>query len=143
MTPIDYIRIDAEILNLQVCDKAKFLLGLVKSFNNKGLMISNQALAKLLCCSENNIVKLLQIIRPYIRIENPKSRYRKIFYTIPNYRVETELHNPKLLSRNNLLGNLVTSKQSQITDITKRTKETKTSKLEERMGQTHTNYHSQ
>lgn len=36
MTPVDYIRIDADILSLQVCDKAKMLLGLVKSFNHNG-----------------------------------------------------------------------------------------------------------
>ncbi len=94
MTPIDYIRVDADILRLQIGDKAKLLLGLVKRFNDKGLMMSNSELADLLNCSGDNIRRLLKEIGKYIRIENPQSRYRKIFYSNANARVEAELLEP-------------------------------------------------
>ena len=88
MTPIDYIRVDADILSLQICDKAKLLLGLIKRFNNKGLMMSNTELGKLLNCSGDNIKKLLGEIKDSIRIENRQSKYRKIFYSGINYPVK-------------------------------------------------------
>lgn len=87
MTPIDYIRIDAEILQLPKSDKAHKLLGLVKGFNSNGLMISNSELGKILQCSEDNVSRLLREIKEYVRIKNPQSRYRKIFYSGVNAEV--------------------------------------------------------
>jgi hypothetical protein len=89
MAPIDYIRIDADVLRLEVSDKAKMLLGMIKSFNCNGLTMSNPELAKLLNCSCGSIKRALREIEQYIRIENAQSRYRKIFYWRKNEPVET------------------------------------------------------
>lgn len=115
MTPIDYIRVDADILRLKLSDKAKMLLGLVKSFNHNGscLKMSNPELAELLCCSENHVGKLLREISRYLRIENSQSRYRRVFYSIQNDGVDTELLNPNGRSKSN-------STQSKTIDIIKK-----------------------
>ena len=124
MTPIDYIRIDAEILRLKISDKGKFLLGLVKRFNSTGLKMSNQDLAELLGCSTDNIVKVLREINSYIRIENAQSRYRKVFYSGENGEVETDAIPRKLPSKEDSTQEFETATQenrtatpSKITDI--------------------------
>lgn len=98
MTPIDYIRIDVEILSLKISDKAKLLLGLIKRFSNKSLMMSNSEIGALLNCSGDNIRRLLKETEKFTRIENPQSRYRKIFYSNPNAGVEPDLLEPKCTS---------------------------------------------
>lgn len=90
MTPIDYIRIDAEILQLDISDKGKFLLGLVKRFKH-GLRMSNSDLAELLKCSPDNIPRILREVNEYVRIENPQSRYRTMFYSGANDGVDSRL----------------------------------------------------
>ena len=135
MTPVDYIRVDAEILRLQVCDKAKFLLGLIKSFNNKGLMMSNPELGKLLNCSSNSIKRALKEIEENIRIENAQSKYRKIFYSRINEPVETKALAQKCTSRAESTGSNTTPTGSNaprtganMSHITKGTKKTKREK---------------
>jgi hypothetical protein len=88
MAPIDYIRIDADILRLEVSDKAKMLLGMIKNFNCNGLTMSNHQLAQLLNCSCGSIKRALREIEQYTRIENAQSKYRKIFYWRKNEPVE-------------------------------------------------------
>ncbi len=91
MTPIEYITISREIMALPIPDKGKFILGMAEKFGSKGLMMSNADLADLLNCSEDRITKLLNDIKSYIRIENPQSRYRKIFYSGNNDGVKESL----------------------------------------------------
>ncbi len=134
MTPVDYIRIDSEVLKLEISDKGKMLLGLIKRYSNNGdcLKMSNPELAKVLCCSENHIVKLLREISKFIIIENQQSRYRRIFYSIQNDGVDSRLLNPEGLSKNDSTQSKRTPTQSKRTptqsktiDITKITKLTK------------------
>jgi hypothetical protein len=127
MTPIDYIVICAEILVLHISDKAKMLLGLIKRFGNKGLMMSNSDLAKLLCCSRDHVGKLLKEISLYITIENPQSRYRKIFYSGLYDGVDSDLLRRKQRSKNNSTPSSGTATQSfrtatpaKMTDIIKK-----------------------
>jgi hypothetical protein len=90
--PIEYIKIPATILcRTDLPNTAKMLLGLIAGFGSKGLMLSNPQLAKVLCCCEDYIGKLLNELKEFIRIENPQSRYRKIFYSVENKEVETTL----------------------------------------------------
>ena len=117
MTPIDYIRIDAEILRLKKSDKAKLLLGLVKRFNNKGLTMSNPELGKLLNCSGE-----------HIRIKNPRSRYRRIFYSNPDARVETEAEHIYSNNSARLLEHSCTLTRAQMPDIIKGIEGTKKKK---------------
>jgi len=140
MSPkIEYIRIDADILlNPFISLRAKVLLSLVKSFSDRGLMLSNQELAKILCCSEDRITKLLVEIKAYIQIVNPGSRYRKIFYSVENSGVETELLRRKQRSKNDstpsfkpatpsfkpATPSFKPATPSKTTDITKETEET-------------------
>jgi hypothetical protein len=88
MTPIDYIRIDADVLALDLSDKSKMLLGLIKSFD-RGLGMSNSELGELLNCSDDNISRIIRELNAYIKIKNPQSRYRKIFYSGRNAEVKT------------------------------------------------------
>jgi len=91
VTPIDYIRVDADILRLRISDKGKLLLGLIKNFNGKALMMSNGDIAELLGCSQDHVVRLMKEINQYTQIENSQSRYRRIFYSGINNGVDDEL----------------------------------------------------
>ena len=110
MTPVDHIYLDIDTMKLKLSDKAKMLTALIKSFNCKGLMISNSELAELLGCSEDHVSKLLKEISGHIHIENPQSRYRKVFYSGEKNGVTTILlrHFRRLLRRN---GRLLRPKQ--------------------------------
>lgn len=132
MTPIDHIYLDKETLKLRVCDKSKMLCALIKSFNSKGLQTSNGELAKVLCCSPDHVGKLLTEIKPYIRVENSQSRYRRIFYSGQNDEVEAKLHRQKRRSKNKSTPSFRTSTQSkrtatpaEMTDKTELIKQTK------------------
>jgi len=92
---IAYITIASRILRLPLSDKAKMLLGLVYSFNSNGLMMSNKELGDLLCCSPDNIGKLIKEIGDSIRVENGQSRYRKIFYSGEKSGVDTSYSDKK------------------------------------------------
>lgn len=82
MTPLDYIRIDADILSRQdLTDKAKMLMGLIKNFNGKGLMMSNPELAKSLGTSTKTISRAISELedKDLVSITGGQSRYRKIY----------------------------------------------------------------
>ncbi len=131
MTPVDYIHIDLKTMRLKLSDKGKMLHALIKSFNSHGLTMSNAQLSELLCCNQDNICRLLRENKPYIRIENPQSRYRKIFYSGENDEVKIDLLQQKSRSRNKFTPAnkqpTPTIKQptpAKMTDKTKETKET-------------------
>lgn len=80
--PIGFIRIDRDILiRHDLSDKAKMLFGLARSMNAKGLKLSNPELAEILCAHEKSVSRLIADLQDkgLIRIENPKSRYRRIY----------------------------------------------------------------
>lgn len=134
MTPLGYIRIDADVLSRpDLSDKAKMLLGLIRSFNGKGLMMSNYALGKAICATPNHITKLLAELKGFITIKNPQSRYRKIFHSIQNDVVDATLLNPNGLSKTVLLNPNGLATQSKRIDITKgtETKETLTNDFDQ------------
>ena len=87
---LDYLYADRQSLSLPGKSfKAKMLLGLIKNCNSQGLHVNNQELGNLLSCSPDYITKLLKEIAAYVRIENPQSRYRKIFYSGNSNGVDT------------------------------------------------------
>ncbi len=124
MTPIEYIRIDADILQRQdLSDKAKMLLGLIKSFNSSGLMMSNSDLANVICCSEDYIGKLLGELKAYITVKNPQSRYRKIFYSVQTdgvHSAQTDGVSNSTPSFSTATPSFSTATPSKSTDITKK-----------------------
>lgn len=81
MSPkIEYIKVQSEVLlNPFLSDKAKMLLGLIQGFGGKGLLMSNQQIGEVLCAHEKHIPRLLKELEKYVRIENARSRYRKIY----------------------------------------------------------------
>jgi hypothetical protein len=126
---VSYIRIDADILMREdLSDKAKLLLGLVRSFNSHGLMMSNPELGKLLCAHPNHITRLLDEVRPFVRIENPQSQYRRVFYLNAGVEVHASpVQRPGLSESSPLqhsgvpLKHFGASTQTQALDITKET----------------------
>jgi hypothetical protein len=88
---LDYIpKIDGWILKLpKISDKAKMLLALIIKFDSSGMMTSNEKVANLLNCTSDYVGKLIKEISPFIKVENPQSRYRKIFYSGENNGVGT------------------------------------------------------
>ena len=82
MNPLDYIRIDSDILQLDLPSTDKIILGAVKSFNGRGLMLSNEALAKMLNSKPNTIAKSIGRLKAkkLIHIEKEQSRYRLIYW---------------------------------------------------------------
>lgn len=82
MTPIGFVCIERAILiRTDLTDKAKVLLGLVSSMNSQGLIVGNGELAKILCIHENSVSRLLADLqrKDLVRIENPKSRFRRVY----------------------------------------------------------------
>jgi len=84
MSPLNYIRIQAEILMRQdLKPNEKLVLGLIAGFHSKGLHCSNQRIADLLGIKPDTVTKLLMSMsgKGLIHIKNPQSRYRQIFYS--------------------------------------------------------------
>jgi len=67
------------------------------------LTMTNSRIARLLGTSPNHVTKLLSEIRPYIRIENPQSKYRRI-YSVENDGVSSNLLNPNGLSNDDVVN---------------------------------------
>jgi hypothetical protein len=83
MSQIDYIRIPVQILqDSNLCDKQKMLLGLIISFSEKGLMMSNGELGKLLNSNAKYIGDLINNLQAkgFIEITARRSRYRKVHF---------------------------------------------------------------
>lgn len=78
---LDYIKIPMEILKLDLSDKAKMLLGLVCSYSNNGLYMSNENLAELFGCHFTTISRAITELleRGLIEIKGNQSRWRKIY----------------------------------------------------------------
>jgi len=82
MTPIEFVRIDRDILTRRdLSDKGKMLLGLITTFNGGGLTVGNGELAEILCIHENSVSRLLADLerKNLVRIENSKSRFRRVY----------------------------------------------------------------
>ena len=125
MGALEYIRIDRDILEMNFCDKAKMLLGLVRSFDSRGLLMTNAELGNLLSCSSDHIGRLLQEIGSFIQIENARSRYRKIFYSGKNAGVDGDLLRQEGRSSSDSTPALAQSTPAKMPDITKGTNGTK------------------
>lgn len=82
MTPLDYIRIDADILGLNLSGTEKLILGAVKNLNGRGLMLSNAELARLLNSKTDTISKAIGRLesKELIHFDNRQSRYRRIYF---------------------------------------------------------------
>lgn len=96
MTPVDYIVIKADILGRKDIQLSrKVLLGLIAECNSQGLHISNEAISELLGVKPDTVTKILRDLldKGLIDIQNPQSRYRKIFYSGCVSRVETPGNN--------------------------------------------------
>jgi hypothetical protein len=119
--PIEYIKIPASILcRTELSSTAKMLLGLINGFGSNGLMLSNPQLAKVLCCCEDYIRKLLSEIKEYIYIQNPQSRYRRIFYSVENNRVEDPPLGHNLPSKDTSTRYFIPATRDKSTDINKK-----------------------
>lgn len=82
MTPLDYIRIDADVLGLNLSSTEKLILGAVKSLDGKGMMLSNDELARLLNSKPDTVSKAIGRLesKKLIHSENRQSRYRRIYF---------------------------------------------------------------
>ena len=80
---IDYITIPAEVLQCpDINDKQKMLLGLIIAFGNKGLMMGNDELGKLLMLTPDYVSQIINApeMEKYVRITGAQSKYRKIYF---------------------------------------------------------------
>lgn len=92
--PIDYVQINSDILHRQDLPcAAKIILGLIQGFGDKGSMLSNSELGRLVGVKPVQVSRLINrmLSDGLIRSKNPKSKYRKLFYIIKNDKVETNL----------------------------------------------------
>ncbi len=82
----------------------RLLLGLIMSFDAKGLMLSNQKLAKIFHKHPAHISGVISKLTRlgYVRVENAQSRYRKIYFQ-ENLKVESPLLKEKHESESLLL----------------------------------------
>jgi len=93
VSPLNYVKISSDILQRpDLKPNEKILLGLVAGCNARGLHICNQAIADLLGIKPDTVTKLLMSMldKGLIRIKNPQSRYRQIFYSGHLSRVESD-----------------------------------------------------
>ena len=84
MTPIDYIRVDADILLRQdLSSTEKLVLGLIKNFNSKGLRLSNGEIGRHIGSKPDTVTGIIRSLKDkhLIEIKNGQSRYRGIFYS--------------------------------------------------------------
>jgi DNA-binding MarR family transcriptional regulator len=113
MTPLNYITLPTAILRLKDLNlRQKLLLGLIISFNEKGLKMTNKALGEILDVWPSRVSKLLKEMesKGYVRIENKQSQYRKI-YLLQSAKVDNILLATK---RNSKSGALATKRPSTI-----------------------------
>jgi len=78
-----------------ISSTGKLLLGLIIGCNSQGLHISNEDIAELLGVKPDTVTTILRELKNkgLIQIENPQSRYRKIFYSGKNSEVEPQENN--------------------------------------------------
>lgn len=83
MTPIDYIRVDIDILQRQnLSNTEKLILGLIKNFNSQGLCLGNNAIGQLVKTRPDTVSKIISKLESQkeISIENAQSKYRRIYF---------------------------------------------------------------
>ena len=81
---VKYVQIDSAILYDQALKPAeKILLALVCSFNQKGLLLSNIELKKILNLHPGNISAMITRLESggWLKITSKQSRYRKIYFS--------------------------------------------------------------
>jgi len=125
MSPIDFVKIPIEVLqDPNLCDKQKMLLGLIIAFDNKGLMMGNDGLGKLLMLNPDYVSQLISDIemKKYISITGAQSKYRKIYFE-KNLKVEAGLLLEKPQSKPVLLLEKPKHTLRKTSNITKGTKE--------------------
>ena len=79
---LDFVHIPVAILQIEELSFAqKIMLGLVTSFNSKGLRLSNSELGNILNISANRVSKSLGDMerKGYIKIHNGQSKWRQIY----------------------------------------------------------------
>ena len=87
---LDFVRIPVAILQIEELSLTqKVILGLVTSFNSKGLRLSNSELGEVLNISANRVSKSLGDMKRkgYIKIHNGQSKWRQI-YLVENPEVD-------------------------------------------------------
>jgi hypothetical protein len=122
---LDYVTIRRPILILKgYSANKKILLGLVDSFNSKGLKMSNAGLAEILDVRADYVSNLLSELESSgdIRIENRQSRYRTIYFGEKS-KVNDVLLRTKPLSKKVLLRTLPQSTSDFSPNIIEGTKE--------------------
>jgi len=88
---IDFVTIPTWVLqDPNLCDKQKMLLGLIIGFNSKGFRMGNNEVGEILMLNPKTVSNLMSDLKSkgYIKIDNPQSRYRKIYFH-KNIEVET------------------------------------------------------
>jgi len=83
MTPIDYIKIDSDILKRQdLSNTEKMILGLIKNFNSKSLTMSNVTIGQLVGARPDTVSKIISKLQSQkdIKIQNAQSKYRRIYF---------------------------------------------------------------
>ena len=103
---LDYLHIPIAILRLPGLNlRQKLLLGLVISFNEKGLRMSNDELAEIVDVCSSRISKIVKSLerKGYVKIKNPQSRYR-VIYLLQNDKVDDILLSPLRQSKSILLS---------------------------------------
>lgn len=132
MTPLDYIRIDADVLGLNLSSTEKLILGAVKSLDGKGMMLSNDELARLLNSKPDTVSKAIGRLesKKLIHSENRQSRYRRIYFGKES-EVESGTLRKKIRSKkdstsekNPATSDLIPATSDKIPNITKGTKGT-------------------
>jgi len=93
MTPIDTIHTPTSLFQCSnLCDKQRLILGLIISFGDKGLRMSNGGLGELLGINLRYAGDLINdlLAKNYIKITGRQSKYRKIYFQ-KNLEVKTIL----------------------------------------------------
>lgn len=98
-TPLDYIRIDADILGMNLSSTEKLILGAIKNLNGRGLMLSNAELARLMNSKPDTVSKAIGRLesKGLIHFDNRQSKYRRIYFG-KNSEVEGGALRKKILS---------------------------------------------
>jgi len=113
---LDYLHIPVVVLMLPGLSlREKLLLGLVISFDNNGLKISNESLGEILNVWPSRVSRLLKNLeqKGYVKIKNSQSRYR-VIYLLQSAKVDVllaTLDTPTVAqSRNRIKGSKSLSK---------------------------------
>jgi hypothetical protein len=131
---ISYVRIEADVLSRKdLSSTEKIILGLVQSFDGKGLMLPNNEIGNIVGVRADTVSAIIAGLQAkgLVCCANPQSKYRRVYFG-ENPKVKDVLLRDKAQSKNNsTLGNnrptLGNNRPTlgKIPNITKGTKETK------------------